>query len=336
MISQKIKEAVEKSILVSHRPDLQRYGEDWRGFTRTAFDNIARWINIEVTKKVIDSSFLVRELLLFGEDELENILFKNGLPGPEDFITHLKGLSPQRPHHWISGKTLQLYWNNGNAKDKKLNVLLTFLGVDLRDWDEWKRPHPTTPLKNNPLAKFRQGSTFNLLKKYYLGSYYRYYQKTDNSPVMIKTPLIIREDAKQGVVVETKTIGHRYQSSSIVIRDGALYIECENLDWNEKESYIFNIGFATNPQVLIGVSITMSKRRLGLSIKNVLVRQPEPFDYGKTCGVEIPFDTEFPHLGEEATTLEFFKRNSDNLIVTHYCHNLDELATLSQGRLMID
>ena len=336
MISQKIKEAVEKSILISHRPDLQRYGENWAGYTRTAFDNIARWINIEVTKKAIGSPFLVREFLLFGEDELENILFKNDLKGPDDFINYLKSLNPQRPHHWISGKTLQLYWKDGNAKDKKLNVLLTFLGVDMKDWDEWKRAQSITIPKTDPLVKFQQGSTFNLLKKYYLGCYYRYYQKTDNSPVMTKTPLIILEDLKQGIVVETKTLGHRYQSSSVVIRGGALYIECENLDWDEKESYIFNIGFETNPQVLVGVSITMSRRRLGLSIKNVLVRQTDPFDYNQTSGIEIPFGAEVKQGSEEATVLEFFKRSADNLIVTHYCHNLDELTALSQSRLMID
>jgi hypothetical protein len=61
---------------------------------------------------------------------------------------------------------------------------------------------------------------------------------------------VIRTSFNGEPVVEMKTIGHEYRSIQIAVRDGALYIDCENLDWNEKESFIFNIGFETNPQVL--------------------------------------------------------------------------------------
>ncbi len=320
MIPIKIKKAIENSNL-RDVIDQKRYGENWNSYTRTVFDKIAKKINAEITAKVIQRRFLVDDLLLLGQEELENILFKNRLRNTTEFIKYLKGLNGHNTHHWISGKTLQGYWNGGNAKDKKLNVLLTFMDVDINYWDEWKLPADS--IESDTSAVTGTVSHNILLKSHYLGFYYRYYQKTDGNAVLIKTPLVIYCDGRDRVKVKTKTLGHAYRSSSISLRSGALYIDCENVNWDEKESHVYNVGLETDPELLSGVSITLNKRGRALGIKNLLMKQNVPFDYENTPVLEIPFE----QVADLADTriLNFFKQGNDNLINTPFMHSFEDL-----------
>ena len=333
MISPKIKLEIEKSPVLQKVISTRGNDDDWSKFTRTFFERIARKINQEVTKKVVASPFLIKEFLLFGENEFENILFKYKLSGMDGFIGYLQNLNVQKPYLWISGKTLQAYWNNGNAKDKKLNVLLTFLDVELSQWDSWKNFKIDNKGDQRDLSH-NDRHALQLLKKYYIGNYFRYYQKTDGSPVLIKAPFVIREDPKEVAVIETKTVGHRYKNSSIAIRDGALYVDCENLDWNEKESYVFNIGFETNPELIFGVSNTLDKRGKALAIKNVLVKNQLKYDYGQTQATEIPFSREFEKPCADSMLLNFFKKSPNNLIKTERYFSFDELCSITDDEVV--
>ncbi len=326
MVSKRIREEIERHELVRSAINVARYGGDWTSYPRTVFESIARKINQKVTHRAISNPLLISDNLIVGQDELDTVFFRNKFHTLEEFLDDLKSLNTYKPYHWISGKTLHSYWNGGNAKDKKLNVLLTFLAIPVEEWEEWKN-HEVREVA------FEENSdhSLNVLRKYYTGSYFRYYQKTDGSASVVKTPFMIRTSFNGQPVVETKTIGHEYRSIHIAVRDGALYIDCENLDWNEKESFIFNIGFETNPKVLVGVSNTLSRRKEALAIKNVLVRQAEPFDYRTVQGVEIPFEGYQPVNEEEACVLEFFKSSPDNLIKTRYSYSLQELMMSTVG-----
>lgn len=330
MIPYKIKDAIENYDLINKSIDTQRYGKNWTRYTRTIFLNIAKTINKRVTQKVISEPNLVRECLLIGENEIEKILFKEQHTSIDSFINTLKDLPPHRTHSWISGKTLQSYWNGANAKDKKLNVLLTYLDVNQNEWDEWKTSNFHSVIdskKVNPDSNLERSNY--LLKKYYLGSYYRYYQKADNSAAVVKTPFIIKEDNQGKVIAESKTVGHRYKSFSIQISDGAMYIDFKNVDWDEREHHIFNIGIATSPQVLIGVSNSLNNRKQAIAKRNVLIRQSNSFDYDNTEETVLPYETYFKSSCDDSIAIGFFKKRKNNLIITNLYYNLNELETLN-------
>lgn len=332
-VPRKIKVEVEKLSLIAHIAGLPKPGESWQNLTRTIFERVARRINQEVTKSVISNDILVKDFLLFGQDEFENIKFKYGVSDIDQFMRSLGDMNEQRPYLWISGKTLQSYWNGGNAKDKKLNVLLVFLGIHLSLWDDYKELDTESSAKNEPFI--HQNGTLNLIRKHFLGHYYRYYQKSDFSQVLVKAPFVIREDGKGAVKVETRTMGHRYSSSYLVIRDGALYIECENLDWNEKETYIFNVGFESNVQVMVGVSNTLNRKGQAIALKNVLVKQSFPYDFGEVFPVEIPFDPAAGASVDDSRLINFFKNGSCNVIVTDSLYSLDELDKQGTSQLSL-
>ncbi|MEN7548123.1 hypothetical protein AAG747_09385 [Rapidithrix thailandica] len=325
MLSEKIKNAIEESEVIRQSVDLKRYGNDWTSFTRTTFNHIARVINAEVSRQILKKPYLLQEFLLFGNDELDSILFTYKLEDISEFKEYLKKRNPQRPHNWISGKTLYSYWHGGNPKSRKINVLLTFLQIEPQLWDKWKKAGLST-------VKQQISKDLQLLKQHYLGHYFRYYQKSDNSPVMLKTPFIIREDPWDVVVVEMKTIGHQYRSSAIALRDSALYIDCENLNWDDKESFVFNIGFDPHPEVLVGVSNTLNRRRQTIALKNVLVRQPKVYDFQAAQGLEIPFDADLSIESVDYQILHYFKSNTHNLMMMPYCSHVEELSQL--GRYM--
>jgi hypothetical protein len=336
MVSRRIKLEIENAPSIKMITGVNGVSGEWNQFTRTIFERIARKINQVVTRKVLETPLLVKDFLLLGQDEFENIRFKYHLRTVDDFIDFLSQLSHPKPYNWISGKTLQAYWNNGNAKDKKLNVLLTFIGVEISEWDEWKMVKDTPQLKTSGPGKYSDNvnGTLKLIKKHFTGHYYRYFQKSDGSQVIIKAPFVIREDPHDIVAIDTKTGGHRYKSSYMIIRDGALYIECENIDWNEKETYIFNVGFEINPQLITGVSNTLNRKGQAIAIKNVLVKQEEPFNYKNSAAVELPLSGSYAPDSEEAQLVSFFRHSSDNIISTIHCHSLSELHSLWKGGLV--
>ncbi len=332
MIPYRIKEELLKDSRIANALSVKNHHADFSTFKRTAFNWIARTINIHVSQKVIEESEILDEFLLFGEDEFERLKFKLKIESLDEFVFKLSNQRSHRLYTWISGKTLESYWHDGNAKDKKLNVLLYYLDIPLYEWDNWKNTGNNlsfTKLSSDYNIVGKQKSD-NLLKKYYLGQYYLYYQKTDGSPNIIKAPFVIKVDSNGQVIAETETEKHRYRSKSITIREGCLYISCINLDWDEKENHIFNIGSETNPEVLFGVSNTVSvKKKHAIGIKNVLVKQPENHGFyngEKEKEKEIPMSAESLKNKEESIILKYFRQYSDNLIITQFCCTLDELS----------
>lgn len=331
MISNRIKTSIENNQSIKSCIDIDRIGENWSDYTRTIFMAIAKEINKIVTQKVILQPGLVTNNLLIGEHEIDKILFKEQHNSIDEFVQALENIPSHRTHNWISGKTLQSYWNGTNAKDKKLNVLLTFLDVEQSEWDIWKSSNSIMANKR----RFENSKTFNnehsnyLLKKYYLGSYFRYYQKVDSSSAIIKTPFVIKEDKNGNVIAESKTMGHRYKSYFIEINAGAMYLNFKNIDWDEKENHIFNIGIATSPKVLIGVSNSLNNRKQAIAKRNVLIRQDTSFDYEKIEGTILAYDMKFEKKCNDSIVVDFFKRRKSNLIITSLYYNMNELETLN-------
>jgi hypothetical protein len=105
---------------------------------------------------------------------------------------------------------------------------------------------------------------------------------------------------------------------------------CQNLDFEEIEQYIFNIGLETKPQVLFGVSNTVSvKTRQAVALKNILVKQQtnDP-GFENIQETEIPFSKKYISQTEEALVVNYLKQAVNNIITTSSCCNLNDLADL--------
>jgi len=324
MIATRIKEAIEANPELNEQLLASGLGLDWKKFNRTVFEFIARRINKKVTHYAVQNPFLVTEKLIIGRDQLQSILFNKKLSNEEAFIDYLTQL--KRTFNWVSSKTLHSYWNGGQAKNTKLNVILVFLGVEIAEWDSWKKFHSAGILRTIPVRSNKRSVQQDLLKNYYLGSYHLYYQKSDNSDLLVKAPFIIGIDERGQIYAETITEGHPYKSSLIEIRDGILYIHCENQLFDEKENHIFNVGNETNPEVLFGISNTISvKTKLAIGIRNVLVKQQENFNEFSFTEKEIEFSGAGKLNGEEAVVLKYFNEHTTNIINSRHCCSLAAL-----------
>jgi len=269
-----------------------------------------------------DCRFSQAEFLV--KDQVQSLLFAKKLRHEEALVQYVS--QQKRPFNWISGKTLHSYWNKGRAKDTKLNVLLIFLEVERTDWDDWKKLQVQSNFNHLPSRLSRKSGPQDLIKNYYLGSYYLYYQKSDNSPTLVKAPFMIGLDDRGQIYAETLTEGHPYRSSLIEIRDGILYIHCENQVFDEKENHIFNVGNETNPEVLFGVSNTITvKKKLAIGIRNVLVKQKNLFTEDNFTESEIPFNAVLKAENEEGIVLRHFLKQGVNQIHSQYCCSLEAL-----------
>lgn len=325
MIPSKIRQAIQNHPEIIKALTQSDLGTDWKKFNRTLFDFIARHINKVVTQRVLESPQLIHEKIVIGKDQLQRIKEEKKLKEEDDFLLWLS--NAKRTFHWISGKTLQSYWQNGQPKETKLNVLLVFLGVGQKSWDTWKTRKNTKSFLSSPAfkANFRRGNQ-ELIRNYFLGSYYLYYAKSDLSPTLIKAPFTIVEDEENNIVAETITEGHLYRSSLIELREGILYIHCENLVFNEKENHIFNVGNETNPEVLFGISNTISvKSKLAIGIRNVLIRQKKKFTDESFLEKEISLHNTPKLDQEEAIVVGYFHQQKVNLITSHHCCSLQVL-----------
>lgn len=324
MIPSRIKEAIEASPELNEQLLASGLGLDWKKFNRTVFEFIARRINKRVTLEAIKNPSLITEKLIIGKDQIQSLLFEHKLSSDEAFLKYLSQLS--RTFNWVSAKTLYSYWNKGKAKDTKLNVLLVYLSVEIGEWDHWKKIQASTIFRNVAGRINRRSGPQDLIKNYYLGSYYLYYPKSDDSDAIVKAPFIIGLDDRGQIYAETLTEGHPYKSSLIEIREGILYIHCENQLFDEKENHIFNIGNETNPEVLFGISNTISvKKKLAIGIRNVLVKQKENFTEDNFEEKEISLTTSYINESEEAIVLKHFLKQGINLMTSQYCCSLAAL-----------
>lgn len=319
MIPKRIKEALEGNAELLDQLQAAGLGHDWKKFNRTVFEFLARRVNRKITQHVANKPALMTERLLLGKDQFQALADKHKLNSPESISRYLGNLS--RPFIWISGKTLQSYWSKGSAKETKLNALLVFLDVPVLEWDDWK--HATMALPQKPVKKPANQS---LIKKYFLGSYFLYYPKSDNSATLIKAPFVLEETDK-GLQARTITEGHPYISNLIELREGILYIHLENQVFDDKENHIFNVGNETSPEVLFGISNTISvKTRLAIGIHNVLVKQKTAFHEGTFAEKEISLKAPGKLNPEESIIHQYFANNSTSLMLSLPCCPLSALA----------
>jgi hypothetical protein len=314
---------------------------NWSRFTRTQFNLIARIINKKITREVLRNPDLVELNLITGKQHLEKQLFNLRCQTVFEFIRYLGNLGEYRVYNWVSGKTLQSYWNEGEAKYIKINALLVFLEIPFADWNAWQKetgrgtePYSASLARNNFSADIYGKSYLLLIKSYYLGNYFLYYQKTDGSKNVIKTPFILKENENGQIVVKSVSEGHRYMGKVMGIRDGCLYINCQNLDFEEMEQYVFNIGLETKPQVLFGVSNTVSvKNRQAVALKNILIKQnPHNPGFDNIPESEIPFSNKYHVQSEESLVVRYLANSGNNIIVTPNCCNLEVFAEMSASQ----
>jgi hypothetical protein len=341
-ISSKLKKGLEShpeiiTALRNSNRDIQ-----WNRFTRTQFNLVARIINKKITLEVLGNPELVEMNLITGKQHLEKQMFALKCQTVFDFVRYLGNLGDYRVYNWISGKTLQSYWNEGEAKYIKINALLVFLGIPFAEWTEWQKENGRTAepysvsLGRNQISGSGYGkSSLSLIKSYYLGNYFLYYQKTDGSKNIVKTPFILKENENGQIIVKSVSEGHRYAGKVMGIRDGCLYINCQNLDFEEMEQYIFNIGLETKPQVLFGVSNTVSvKNRQAVALKNILVKQSRNDPrFDNIQETEIPFSNKYHTQSEESVVVRYLSQSGNNIIVTPSCCNLEVLSEMAEGQV---
>ena len=337
LLSEKIKTAIAENSLVIAALRNKRSQINWENFTRTHFNLVAKIINKQITREVLANPDLVEMGLIIGKQSLEKQLRALRCSHVYDFIKYLSNLGEYRVFNWVSGKTLQSYWQGGDAKFIKINALVVFLQVPFHEWDEWQRI-PEQGIDNyNTLTKVASlgggfgKSSLTIIKSYYLGNYFLYYPKTDGSNNIVKTPFVLKELQNGQIVVRSVSEGHRYSGKVIGIRDGCLYITCQNLDFEEMEQYVFNIGLETKPQVLFGVSTTVSVRnRRPVALKNILVKQNKiERDFDQIPEIELSFEQTLLPETEEAIIVNYFKHNTNNIITTNSCRKLEDVKKLA-------
>lgn len=327
MLSPKIKTAIEADPLLTETLNDHGLGHDWKKFNRTAFELIALHINKTVSAKISASPFLLTERLIIGEDHLQNLLFDKKVKD-EDALVHFIA-SMKRPFHWVSGKTLHSYWNGGKPKETKLNVLLAFLGIEFSEWDSWKA-FRQNGLPGLSARVSKKTSQLGVIKNYFLGNYFLYYQKSDSSETLIKAPFTIEKDPNDQIIVQTITEGHLYKSSLVELREGILYIHLENQFFNDKENHIFNVGNETTPEVIFGISNTITvKSKLAIGLRNVLIKQKKPFPQNPPDEKEISLSAEINLDAEEALVRKYFLQQKINQLHSPTCCSLDVLTKIT-------
>lgn len=332
LLNTKIKNAIENDPGVILLLQKNKQFSDWKNFTRTHFNNIATLINKEISKEVIKNPDLVAHFLIIGKLKIEKEIYSLRKKNSSDFVHYLNSFSQYQVYSWISGKTLQSYWNNGEAKAVKINALLVFLQVPFADWDSWmqgdagSKMRPASAALPAMLYELNKHS-FAIVKKYYTGNYYLYYQKTDGSKNIIKTPFVLKEHESGQIILQSVSEGHRYTGKVMGLRDGCLYINCQNLDFEEMEQYVFNIGLETKPEVLFGVSTTVSvKDRLAVALKNILVKQNNnDANFENIHEIEIPFSKKYTAVSEESLIVQFLIKSEHNVITTQSCCDLSDM-----------
>jgi hypothetical protein len=340
MITTKVLAAIEADkdiiLLLSRRTGKS----DWKTFTRTIFNLIAKLINQKVTEKVIENPCLLSDNLLFGEQKFEMLLSELDLDNNIELLDYIKDKVLNKPFNWVSGKTLQSYWSGGSPKELKINVLLVFLSIPINEWDDWKHNNmPNNAVDTDIEEKKATNGYFNFdnsktvkshflrcISNYYLGSYYLYYQKCDNHGKVVKAPFIIYEDEQGEILYRTINEGQRYISYPAKKMANALCFMGKNLDWEEiNEMHLINIGMETNPEVLFGVSITMSKYGgLPMALKNILIHQSNDIHFLDDVKEKEFFIDHPTEQDQDTLILNYFKKSDSRIMFAEFGCSLED------------
>jgi len=198
-LTKKLKTAIEEHPDIIGALKNKNRDNSWDGFTRTQFNLVAKVMNRQISKEVLVNPDLVEMNLIIGRQNIEKHLRALRSNHIYDFIKYLSALGEYRVFNWVSGKTLQSYWNGGDAKYVKVNALAVFLQIPFAEWDDWqKAPDQRGDMYNNSPRLSYPGNGFSrsslaIVKSYYLGNYFLYYPKTDGSRNVIKTPFILKQ-----------------------------------------------------------------------------------------------------------------------------------------------
>jgi hypothetical protein len=349
MTTTKVLQAIEKSTEIATLLSKRTTNADWGTFTRTLFNLIAKKINQSVTQRTIDNPYLLNEHLLFGEHKYEMLLSELNLTSNLELLEYIRNTDRNKPFNWISGKTLQSYWSGGNPKELKINVLLVFLDIPVNEWDQWKHIaiNQNNGSKETATTKEPQGFfNFNTSKtpdshflkcisKYYLGSYFLYYLKSDNQRKVVKAPFIIYEDKAGAIFFKTINEGQHYSSYPAQKMGNALCLMGKNLDWEEiHEMHLINIGMETKPEVLFGVSITMSKYGgFPMALKNVLVYQNNDIHFLDDV-IEKEINLEQTLDSEETTVLNYFNSKDSKLMFAEFGCSMADFNAIQERQLV--
>lgn len=336
-----IKRAIEHDERILSYLSLRTSRLEWQSFTRSHFNYISNYINSFITEKVIEDPRLVLESLIIGKDFYYSLSEKYEFRTIEDFTDFLITHKNKLPFSWISGKTIQSYWNNGEPKQLKLNVLLVFLNISQKEWDNWKYGTPQITVdqvgvENTGLPSeynvLKNSSYHNILSKYYTGSYHLYYVNTNNNNKIVKAPFIIKEE-DGAIIAETCTEGHRYRSFPAKIIQRNIYFLCKNLDWDEFETHLINIGLETKPEILFGVSIALTvKEGLPVGIKNVFVKQSADINILKEVEEKTIDLNQNESDEEESVVLNYFKQQQNSIHYANHCRSFEDLKNFVNNK----
>lgn len=349
MITSKVLTAIEADTEIVLLLSRRTAKSDWSTFTRTIFNLLAKLINQKVTEKVLENPYLLSENLLFGEQKFEMLLSELDLDNTHELLEYIKDKELNKPFNWVSGKTLQSYWSGGSPKELKINVLLVYLNIPINEWENWKHidiqqtnidstiepKNSTEGYFNFSNSKTIKGHFLKCISNYYLGSYFLYYQKCDNHGKVVKAPFVIYEDEQGEILYRTINEGQRYISYPAQKMANALCFMGRNLDWEEiNEMHLINIGMETNPEVLFGVSITMSKYGgLPMALKNVLIHQSKDIHFlddvkEKEFFIDNPAEHE-----QDAIMLNYFKKGDAQIMFADFgCSFEDFKETLNKSK----
>ena len=324
MLSHRIKSAIETHSEIKYYLQ-KKYGNiAWADFTRTQYSFIAERINRKVTDIVKNNISYIKDRLIMGDDMFYSVCHELHIKTEEQFIDYLQQQTTTKPFSWISGKALESYWKQSKPKEVKKNTLLVFLEIPISEWDEWKyAPQPQSIISNKEENTTVLKET-QVFLQHYIGSYFLYCPKTDNSGKILKCPFVIK--AHQGeIIAETITEGHRYLSSPITRQEGHIQIICKNLDWNETETHLLNIGLKTKPEIIFGVSVTLSVNMgTPVALKNILVYQSPEIDFlehieEKELNAADPDNSAF-----DKAAIAYFEKSDCTIIMSEYSQKFDE------------
>lgn len=322
MLSLKIKTAIENHSEIKYYIQ-QKYGNlSWAQFTRTQYSYIAEKINLKVSEIVKKHPFYIKQRLILGNDMFYSICHRLNVTDEDQLINYLHTQNAMKPFSWISGKALESYWKESNPKEVKLNTLLVFLEIPMNEWEEWKYANTLdSNIASSNTVDLKENQSF---LQHYIGSYFLYCPKTDHSQKVLKCPFVIKPHHGE-IIAETITEGHRYISDPISRLEGHIQIICKNLDWNETESHLFNIGLKTKPEVLFGVSVTLSVNMgTPVALKNILVFQSTDTNFLANVKEKELNAADTNNSDLDNAALRYFEQNQAHIIFSEYSQKFEE------------
>lgn len=154
-----------------------------------------------------------------------------------------------------------------------------------------------------------------IIEKFYTGSYYLYGPAPESQGVILKTPCSISSSPEGELAFELWGRTYHFRSASMQLRKNLLYIEIENIWFDDRGMFVLSLPSSLYPEKISGIAVFIDANNRPVGQRILLIKQQQNFEADHIPPSDQLRDNQENNLNsDDIWILDYFRQNNHNLM----------------------